>query len=75
MAKFEVDIELFFDSELPLLLHNEVTRNVVNDMCPRSVGLDCNEKCSMDYCGECWKTAVERGACADARFIHVRRLD
>lgn len=44
--------------------------------CPRDFGLlKYDEGCSMTWCKDCWLKAVETGVQADARFIHVERLD
>lgn len=75
MAEYKVTLDLYFDTEVSMSFHNDVTQSIVHAMCPRSIGLDCEVRCINTDCGDCWKQAVERGAVANAGFIHVRRLD
>lgn len=43
--------------------------------CPRDFGLLKDDGCNMTGCRQCWLKAIETGVQADARFIHVERLD
>lgn len=75
MPKYQITLETTIDTDSGIS-DNGVFYNLVRDCCPRDFGLlKEDEGCSMTWCKTCWIKAVETGVQADARFIHVRRLD
>ncbi len=74
MPKYQITLETTIDTGREIN-DNGLFWTLARHCCPRDFGLLKDEGCNMTGCKTCWLKAVETGVQADARFIHVRRLD
>ena len=74
MSRYRLTISCEFDTEKPMIDHDEIARNIINTCCPINFNLFGSE-CDMSTCSKCWFKALEGGVKKGGKSVHVERLD